>query len=538
MDTSPWWREGVIYQIYPRSYYDTTCNGIGDLPGIIEKLDYIADLGVDAIWLSPIYPSPDADFGYDVSDYQDIDPRFGTMADFEQLLAEAHNRDLRIIMDLVLNHTSEQHPWFLEALKGVDNEYRDYYLWRDPKAGGGPPNNWGSVFGGSAWEMDQDSGQYYLHLFYKGQPDLNWRNPKVHQAMLDVFRFWCDKGVDGFRLDVFNLYYKHPQLPDNPWRLIPTPPYGRKFDWQHHIYDYNQPEMMPLLAEIRDLLDSYPGRYAVGETFGEDPASAARYSSPGYLHAAFNFEFTNNSWDTRRFLEIINCWEALNSDGGWPTYVLGNHDFPRPGTKYGRGENDDLLKVAAAMLLTLRGTPYIYFGDEIGMRNIPIKRKEDVLDPIGRQYWPFNKGRDGCRSPMQWDSSSNAGFSSGLPWLPVHDNHPQRNVENQLQNPDSLLNFYRLLLRTRKEHIALRQGSFLPLSNQPNQVLAYQRIAEDEALLIALNFADQPRVLDLAELQDRGWGLLLSSSRQEPPPINRGKLRLLADEVLILKKAN
>jgi alpha-glucosidase len=535
MEATPWWRDGVIYQIYPRSYNDTTGNGIGDLPGIIAKLDYIADLGVDAIWLSPIYPSPDADFGYDVSDYCAIDPRFGTMADFERLLDEAHKRDLRLILDLVLNHTSDQHHWFMEALKSPENEFRDYYIWRDPKPGGGPPNNWGSVFGGSAWELDPVSGQYYLHLFYKGQPDLNWRNPKVHQALMDVFRFWCDRGVDGFRLDVFNLYYKHPQLPDNPWRLIPAPPFGRRFDWQHHVYDYDQPEMMPLLAEIRGLLDSYPGRYAVGETFGQDPKLAAQYSAPGYLHAAFNFQFTHNSWDARRFLETINRWDALNTGGGWPTYVLGNHDFPRPGTKYGRGEHDERLKVAAAMLLTLRGTPYIYYGDEIGMRDIAIKRKEDVLDPIGRQFWPFNKGRDGCRSPMQWDDSLNGGFSSGLPWLPLHENYIKRNVESQLQDPDSLLNFYRNLLHIRKNHIALRRGSFNLLTSPAKDVIAYQRIAEEETLLVALNFADRSRVLDFSDPVFDHWELLLSNTRQAFSASGSAKLRLAANEALILK---
>ena len=537
MKDHSWWKDGVIYQIYPRSYYDTTGNGIGDLPGIIEKLDYVEALGVDAIWLSPIYPSPDGDYGYDVSDYTGIDPKFGTMADFERFVEEAHKRGLRVIMDLVLNHTSEEHPWFRDARQSKDSEYRDYYIWAKPRTGRNPPNNWGSIFGGRAWTYDEASGEYYLHLFYREQPDVNWRNPEVHDAMLDVFRFWCDKGVDGFRLDVFNLYYKHESLRDNPWRLIPTTPFGRRLDWQKHVYDYDQPEMMPLLAEIREILDGYPERYVVGETFPDNAQAAARYSAPGYLHAAFNFEFTNCPWNARRFGRVIDRWESLLGAEQWPNYVLGNHDVKRPGSRYGKGETDDRLKVATTLLLTLRGTPYIYFGDEIGMRDIPIRRKEDVLDPVGRRFWPLFKGRDGCRSPMQWSSERSAGFSSGTPWLPVHENHAERNVQAQLEDPASLLNCYRSLLRLRREHVALRRGDLTLLTGTPKPVLAFRRRTEEETLLVVLNFSDRSQSLAGKALGIAKTELVFSSHNGEQQlPMMHGRLTLAPTQALILSQ--
>jgi alpha-glucosidase len=537
MEDYLWWKEGVVYQIYPRSYYDTTGNGVGDIPGIIQQMDYIADLGVDAIWLSPIYPSPDADFGYDVSDYCGIDPRFGSMADFERLLEEAHERKLRVILDLVLNHTSEEHPWFLDARKGRDSEYRDYYIWSKPGPGGKPPNNWGSVFGGRAWTYDRASDEYYLHLFYQEQPDLNWRNPRVHDAMLDVFRFWCDKGVDGFRLDVFNLYYKHAGLAANPWRLIPSPPFARRFDWQEHVCDFDQPEMLPLLAEIREILDCYPERYAVGETFPDNARAAARYSAPGYLHAAFNFEFSHCSWNARHFLHAISRWESLLSAEQWPTYVLGNHDLSRPASRYGAKENDDRLKVAAALLLSLRGTPFIYYGDEIGMRDIPIKSKKDVLDPIGRRFWPFFKGRDGCRSPMQWTTAQNAGFSAAQPWLPVHNNSVERNVESQLKDPTSLLSFYRSLLRLRRRHPALRRGDLTLLAGAPRAILAYRRESKEETLLIILNFSDRPQGFLHRDLRSGKWDLVFSSHPGKQEVAKDGRLLLAGSQVAILVRS-
>jgi alpha-glucosidase len=533
-----WWRDGVIYQIYPRSYLDTTGDGIGDLKGIINKLDYIAELGVDAVWLSPIYPSPDVDFGYDVADYRGIDPKFGTMADFDELLKQAHSRGLRIIMDLVLNHTSDQHPWFVEARKSKENPYHDYYLWQDAKPNGKEPNNWAAIFGGSAWEFDEQVGQYFMHLFYKEQVDVNWRNPKLYKEMMDIFRYWCDKGVDGFRLDVFNLYYKHAEFPDNPRKIPPSPPFFRPFDQQQHLYDYDQPEMMPALAEIRSILDSYPERYAVGETFPENAESAAHYAQPRHLHAAFNFEFTHCEWLARPFQSAIERYEALMGAGQWPCYVLGNHDLPRPASRYTKGEDDDgRLKVAAAMLLTMRGTPFIYYGDEIGQRDIPIHKKADVLDPIGKSFWPFFKGRDGCRAPMQWNLETNAGFSDGKPWLPVHENYTKRNVTQQADDSESLLNFYRSLLKLRKANPALHRGSIRFLMDQPQFIMAYMREHEGETFLILLNFSRFERRLEISDLgPSEFWHPVLSTHLPAGLVYQAGVLTLKGNQALILKK--
>ena len=362
-----WWRDGVIYQIYPRSFADSNNDGIGDLPGINNKLDYLKDLGVDAIWLSPIYPSPDVDFGYDVADYRGIDPKFGTMDDFDVLLESAHNRNIHVILDLVLNHTSDQHPWFKQSRQSLDNDFRDWYMWHDAKKNGAVPNNWQSRFGGSGWEWDETTKQYYFHMFFKEQPDLNWRNPLVRKNILDMMDFWLGKGVDGFRLDVFNAYFKDPSYKNNPFK-----PGLPGFDRQAHIHDIDQPEMMPLLAEMRSLLDSYPERYVVGETFEATTARAASYSGENALNATFDFSFLENGFKAKGFYNSIHQWENLLKDHTWPNYVLNNHDVTRSASRYVRGENDARLKVLAAMLLTLRGTPYMYYGEEIGMRDIKI----------------------------------------------------------------------------------------------------------------------------------------------------------------------
>ncbi len=526
-----WWRDGCIYQIYPRSFVDSNGDGIGDLNGITARLDYLAGLGVDAIWLSPINPSPDVDFGYDVSDYTAIDPKYGTMQDFDRLVAEAHARGIRVVLDLVLNHTSDQHAWFVQSRSGRDNPYRDWYLWADPAPGGGVPNNWESVFGGKGWEWDAASGQYYFHMFYKEQPDLNWRNPAVRQAMLDVFRFWLERGVDGFRLDVFNVYFKDAALRSNP------PKFGiRGFDRQRHMYDVDQPEMEPLLAEIRALLDHYAERYAVGETFESTPQLAARYCRPGLLHGTFNFKFLQNRWNPAGFLRSIQEWEgALDSDS-WPTWVLNNHDVRRAGTRYSPRGNDERLKLLAGLLLTLRGTPFLYQGEEIGMRDIPIKRSE-IRDPIGRRYWPIYPGRDGCRSPMQWDSSANAGFTSGAPWLPVHANAAERNVEEQQGDPDSLLNFYRRLLSLRRANPALRRGMFQPVTFTPKKILAYLREDANQTVLVAMNFGGRTHRLVLgSELARRRWRLLLSNKREHLDAEQFALLALRPNEVCILEQ--
>ncbi len=518
-----WWRDGVIYQIYPRSFADSNDDGLGDLNGICSRLDYLSELGVDAIWLSPIYPSPDADFGYDVSDYTAIDPRFGTMGDFDHLIAEAHRRDIRVILDLVLNHTSDQHPWFLESRSSRDNPKRDWYLWRDR------PNNWRSVFGGPGWEPDERTGQYYFHMFAKQQPDVNWRNPEVRQAMLDVFRFWLERGVDGFRLDVFNAYFKHADLPDNPFKLGIMP-----YDHQSHLYDIDQPEMFPLLSEIRALLDTYPERYAVGETFLASAKTAARYCASNLLHATFDFRFLESRWKPRHFLHAIQEWDHNLSNGNWPNYVLNNHDVKRSASRYGRGESDERIKVAAALLLTQRGTPFLYYGEEIGMRDIKLSRKE-ILDPVGKYYWPFYTGRDGCRAPMQWDNRPNAGFSRSAPWLRVHPDYTFRSVEAQRADPDSLYHFYRRLIALRKQFPALVSGMTQPLTFEPRAILAYLRQTREQTVLVVLNFSRRKMRFVLGGGLARGdWELLLSSQRDEMPAIEDSLLPLLPNEAMIL----
>ncbi len=520
-----WWRDGIIYQIYPRSFADSNNDGIGDLPGIISQLDYLANLGVDALWLSPIYPSPDVDFGYDVADYTAIDPKFGTMKDFEQLVKAAKKRNIHIILDLVLNHTSDQHPWFIDSKKSKDNPYHDWYLWQDPLPNGDPPNNWQAIFGGPAWEFDPDLGQYYYHMFFKEQPDLNWRNPQVRQAMLDVFRFWLKRGVDGFRLDVFNAYFKDPQLKDNPTQ------FGiRAFDRQKHIYDVSQPEMYPLLNKIRGIMDTRKDTYVVGETFLARPEQTASYCGANMLHAAFNFDFAENRWHPTRFLRSAQKWYEALSEDAWPNNFLSNHDMPRTATRYCFGEDDRRAKVAAAMLLTIKGTPFIYYGEEIGLRDIPIRRKQDVKDPVGKTFWPLYKGRDGCRSPMQWNAAVNAGFSTADPWLPVHDNFPERNVEVQSADPSSLLNFFKQLIQVRKAEPALQRGDFKPLVAEPKHLMAFFRTYLADQILVVLNFSSRELIFDLP---DGKWITLFGEDQP-----NGGFIALAPYDVRLFKRTD
>jgi alpha-glucosidase len=546
-----WYQHGIIYQIYPRSFADSNGDGIGDINGIRARLDYLSELGVDALWLSPIYPSPDKDFGYDVAEYCDIDPKFGTLADFDCLVEEAHARGLRIILDLVLNHTSDQHAWFQESRSSRENPKRGWYIWADPAPGGGPPNNWQSAFGGSGWEWDSATGQYYFHMFVKEQPDVNWHHPEVRRAMLDVFRFWLERGVDGFRLDVFNAYFKCADLSSNPVRF-PIPFYG--FLTQEHVNDCSRPEMIPLLQEIRALLDGYsaPGheRYVVGETFHDGARQAAAYTGPDRLHAAFNFDFLHSPWWAGSFARQIQRWEHMVGDN-WPSYVLNNHDQVRSATRFQslhlrefnlplpsrRPEDDARLKVAAAMLLTLRGTPFLYYGEEIGMRNIPIQRS-DILDPVGRRFWPVFPGRDGCRSPMQWDASANAGFSSAgaRTWLPVHVDFPQRNVANQAIDPRSLLNFYRSLIAVRRAAPALTEGMYQPVTFGTRFLMAYLRQTRDQTVLVALNFSRRKQRLVLGgHLARAEKKLLLSTHRETLPPMRNNLLPLEPYEAILIE---
>ena len=520
MDDFLWWRDGVIYQIYPRSFNDTNGNGLGDLAGITARLDYLADLGVDALWLSPFYPTPDADFGYDISDHVDVDPRFGTLDDFDNLVEESHKKGIRIILDLVLNHVSDQHPWFQESRVDNSNPKQDWFIWQDQI-----PNNWESVFGGKAWTFDEKRGQYYYHMFVKGQPDVNWRNPEVRKAQMDVVRFWLERGVDGFRLDVFNLYFKDDQLRNNPTK------WGRRaFERQDHIYDGDQLEMESVLEEMRTILDEYPERYAVGETFLPTREKIIRYNSAGRLHAAFDFEYLWSKYKPGAFLKAIENWESLAEEANiFPNYVLSNHDVPRPATRYAKNEDDARVKIIMAMLLTMRGTPFLYYGEEIGMRDISLKRSE-IMDPPGIKYWPFNKGRDGCRSPMQWDDSENAGFSNTKPWLPVHPNYEQRNVATQRKDENSLFHFTRRLIALRKEYKTLRHGEILPLKDMPKDVMALLRKSDDEEILVLLNFSKKKQKITLPKNIRK---ILFAEYRAAQVSVD--EISLLPHEVLLLK---
>jgi len=490
-----WWQRAVIYQIYPRSFKDTTGTGVGDLAGVIEKLDYLGDtLGIDALWLSPFYPSPMEDFGYDVADYRGVDPMFGDLDTFDRLLSEAHARDLKIIVDFVPNHSSDQHPWFEASRSSRDSPKRDWYVWRDPAPDGGPPNNWRSVFGGSAWEWDEATGQYYLHTFLKEQPDLNWRNPEVREAMFDVLRFWLDRGVDGFRVDVAQYVMKDPELRDNPeiesGSLFAHKSMGA-YDDQIHLYDANHPDVHEVYREFRSVLDSYddPERIAVGEIhFFDWPRWTGYYGEDlDEFHLPFNFHLLAVDWTARAVERVVNSLEAALPEGAWPTYVLGNHDETRMATRLGEKNT----RLAAMLLLTLRGTPTLYYGDELGLpeADVPSERRLDLQE----EGLDTEQSRDGCRTPMPWTDAPSAGFSEADPetfWLPIGEGHRSRSVERQLDDPDSLLSLYRRLLTLRNRSPALEVGDYLPITTGPEDVFLFQRTHEGERLLVALNFAE------------------------------------------------
>jgi alpha-glucosidase len=486
-----WWQRGIIYQVYPRSFMDSNGDGVGDLPGIISRLDYLRWLGVDAVWISPIYPSPMKDFGYDVADYTGVHPLFGDMEDFERLVRDAHAREIKVILDFVPNHSSDQHPWFAASRSSRTHPKRDWYVWRDPAPGGGPPNNWLSCFGGSAWELDPTSGQYYYHAFLKEQPDLNWRNPEVVEAMLEVLRFWLDRGVDGFRVDVLWHLVKDQDFNDNP----PNP------DWREGMDPYQQvvpvqttdrPEVHDIVRAMRALFDSYEDRVLIGEIYLPVEKLVRYYGEElEGAHLPFNFQLINAPWDARHIAKMIRDYEAALPEGGWPNWVLGNHDQHRIASRIGAAQ----ARVAAMLLLTLRGTPTLYYGDEIGMRDVPI--------PPGRIQDPFEKnvpgrglGRDPERTPMQWSAHAHAGFTTAEPWLPIAADYPEVNVEAQRGQPRSILTLYRRLIALRRGEPALEVGRVEPLESD-GSVLAYiRRGREGEgAFLAALNLGAAPQSL-------------------------------------------
>jgi alpha-glucosidase len=481
-----WWQTGIIYQIYPRSFQDSDGDGVGDLQGVIERLDYLVWLGVDALWISPIYPSPMADFGYDVADYCDIDPLFGNLHDFDRLVSEAHRRDLKLILDYVPNHTSNRHPWFLESRSSWRNPRRDWYLWRDPSADGGPPNNWLSHFGGSAWERDRTTGQYYYHSFLSEQPDLNWRNLEVRRAMYDVLRFWLDRGVDGFRVDVLWLLIKDDQFRDDP----PNPAYRPGEPSQHRLlplYTADRPEVHEIVTEMRRVLDSYDGRVLIGEIYLPVERLVTYYGRGLQgAHLPFNFHLISAAWTAADIARIITEYLSALPAGAWPNWVLGNHDNSRVVSRVGRAQ----ARVAAMLLLTLHGTPTIYYGEEIGMSDLPIA-PEDVRDPREHRQAGLGLGRDPERTPMLWDSSASAGFTCGMPWLPVGEHVQSGNVAEMSRDATSILTLYRRLIDLRRTHRALSIGTLSDLEMVGN-VLIYQRSWGPERFAILLNFGHEP----------------------------------------------
>lgn len=519
---TPWWERGVVYQVYPRSFQDSDGDGVGDLRGIAQRLDYLAGLGIDAIWLSPIFPSPMADFGYDVADYCDIDPLFGSLDDFDRLLAAAHGRGLKLLLDFVPNHTSDQHRWFRESRSARNNPKRDWYIWRDPAPDGGPPNNWISDFGGSSWEWDEASGQYYLHAFLKEQPDLNWRNAELRAAMLDVMRFWYDRGVDGFRIDVLWHIIKADGLPDNPINPDFRPEMGEKLKVLQ-THSTHQPEVHELAAEFRALADEYGDRLLVGEIVLplEELMTYYGRERPG-VHLPFNFQLVEAPWDATILRQMIADYEAGLPPGGWPNWVIASHDYPRIAAKLGEAQ----ARVAAMLLLTLRGTPTLYQGDELGIGVVSIP-PDGVRDPKELREPGIGLGRDPSRTPMAWDESPNGGFSAGQPWLPLHDDWQTRNVKAEEHDPDSMLSLYRALLKLRREEAALSIGSFVMLPGS-DHVFAFERTCGESHLEILLNLSGTERRLPAGS----GDGDLILSTLGSRPPL--GWLR--PDEGLILRK--
>ncbi len=486
-DASLWWKHGVIYQIYPRSFQDYNGDGVGDLAGIRQRIGYLKELGVAAVWLSPIFPSPMADFGYDIADYTDVDPLFGDLEEFDALLRELHDAGIKLLLDFVPNHTSEQHPWFVESRSSRTNPKRDWYLWQDPAEDGGPPNNWLAHFGGNAWEWDEATGQYYYHAFLKEQPDLNWRKPEVEKAMFDVLRFWLDRGVDGFRVDALAHLIKDSHLRDNP----PNPDYHPglpDYDRLLPAYSADQSEVHEIVRRMRRVIDEYPGRMMVGEVYLPVHRMMAYYGTDDNrgLHMPFNFQLITLPWHAPTIAAAIDQYEGALPAHGWPNWVLGNHDKPRIASRVGA----DQSKAAALLLLTLRGTPTIYYGDEIGMRDVPIA-PDQVRDPQGLNMPGKNLSRDPARSPMQWNDTPGAGFTEAEPWLPLDRAYPRINVDALEGDPHSMLNFQRRLIDMHTNDPVLAEGSYAPF-HADTQVIVFMREHEGQRLLIAVNLTHKP----------------------------------------------
>ncbi len=501
-----WWRGGVIYQVYPRSFQDTNGDGIGDLPGIIRRLDHIASLGVDCIWLSPITQSPQADMGYDVSDYREVDRLFGSLHDFDSLIEQAHARGLKVIMDQVVSHTSDQHPWFQESRLSRTNAKADWYVWADPLPDGSPPNNWPAVFGGRAWEWNPSRGQYYLHNFLASQPDLNFHNPAVQQAVLDIMRFWLERGIDGFRLDTVNYYFHDARLRSNPpnRRRGEHLPYAvNPYDMQEHRFSKSQPENVDFLRRVRGLLDEFPGTTSVGEV-GDSHRSVelmARYTSGGdTLHMCYGFDFLGNEFEPSHFRRCIEAFFKAGPDG-WPCWSFSNHDVPRHVTRWGKfgTSQADVARQSAALILSLKGSVCLYQGEELGLPETDMLF-EELTDPRGIRFWPEDKGRDGCRTPIPWETGEAPnGFTTGKPWLPVKPAQSALAVAGQEQDENSMLNFYRRILAWRKQQEALIAGD-IAFYRVAEPLLAFRRTGAEGDMLCLFNLSAEPMSVGVSGL--------------------------------------
>jgi alpha-glucosidase len=535
-----WWKTGVVYQIYPRSFTDTTGDGVGDLEGITSHLDHLSggpsSLGVDAIWLSPIYPSPGHDLGYAISDYASVDPLFGTEADFDRLVAEAHRRGLKVLLDLVVNHTSDVHPWFTASRRSRAGPYANRYLWGDPagtdRSGRPiPPNNWVSFFGGPGWEWDPIRGQFYEHTFLEQQPDLNWRDPGTRADVTAMMRGWLARGVDGFRMDVFNAFLKDPQLRSNPVRR------GRSaWTRQLHLHDKDQPDLPALLAELRAVVDQAPGRMTVGELFDGDVGRAARLSAE--RHLVFDFELLQAGWSAAAMGRALDRREAAYGPDRWPTVVLSNHDQPRYVSRWGTGlDRDALARAAAVLLLTLRGTPFLYYGEELGVPGIVVPN-EDAIDPPARRAGPDFAwwNRDQARAPMPWTGDPGASFTTSRPWLPLSPDAATRNVAAQRADPRSVLAFYRALLALRRATPALHAGAYARVAMRTPGVLAFWRRTADSRALVVLNLGRRDLTATLSpDIAAEPWDPTLGTHGSSPPGIARsGRINLRALEGVIL----
>ncbi len=528
---TPWWRGAVIYQVYPRSLMDSNGDGIGDLPGIISKLDYIAGLGVDAIWISPFFQSPMKDFGYDISDYRAIDPIFGTLDDFDRLIERAHALNLKVIIDQVLSHTSDQHAWFMQSRESRDNDKADWYVWADPSADGTPPNNWLSIFGGSAWEWEPRRGQYYLHNFLKSQPDLNFHCPAVREQILQEVEFWLQRGVDGLRLDAINFCFHDRELRDNPCKPVEVRK-GRGFKednpyaFQYHIYDNTRPENIAFLESLRALMDRYPGSVTLGEISSEDSLKTmAEYTAGNKrLHMAYSFELLVDQCSADYIRTTVETLES-NLGEGWPCWSIGNHDVRRVMSRWGGGHpGDQQAKLFNSLLLSLRGSVCSYQGEELGLTEANIDQHQ-LQDPYGIAFWPMFKGRDGCRTPMPWkEHALAAGFSQSVKtWLPIPGEHHHRAVDVQTGDAASVLNHYRHFMQWRKDQPALRLGSIRFLA-APASTLVLLREYEGRRLLAAFNLSPDAVSLELEESPQRVHealqvvGVELQGNRLRLPP--------------------